>query len=964
MNKKHMIWLALFLSFSLLFASVPVWAAVVTDITDSDTDKVYFDGDTISFTISGDELQPLNGQYVRVAFGVNDGGGFTSCGIISGLSDGGGYYYKNALVSGGTISFANETITNPGDSTYVGALGVQLYISMDGGNTWNPSGPAFTVQTSGGVSRPALVGIHVPAGSVAVTPALSEIGNLYNTECAVKFSGTSNGITGEIQFNPGLDIIGHKEELNNLQGAITLLGAINLITNEITYVVGIDTGSLTFLSGLGASVNIKDLPEGLADVTVLPPPGGVASNLSYSGTTCTFDVNHFSDYTMSGKMVPTDLAQSASFTDTDNDEGEIGGDVTWTGAADESNITNYVVYYLAADNSKVGAAVGEVAQGGTYRVSIPANTAIPGSAVKFGVYSKNNAGESITARTVNIVDACLPSALARDASFTDADLDQGEIGGDVTWTGAANESNITHYVVYYLAADNSKVGAAVGEVAKGGTYRVSISANTAIPGSAVKFGVYSKNAIGESTSASTASIVDKAVPTAAATNAVFTDNDKNGGQIGGNITWTLASPEAGITGYKVYFVGSSNNKIGSAVGTVAAGTNSYAIAENTAIPAGAVKLGVYSYNGDGDCATGALVNINDDSSGDSSGGGSDTGTGASLQAKDSPISNEVKTADDRALDQSLKASGEAKVSLAAKSEPKAELSPAVVNTLMLENKPLIIENAGIKVEFGGRSLVTAELTGEFQNQNAVLELGAREISAAEKQEVLDKAPLGNSTGLFEIGGKMVDLTAGIKTVNPDGTTGISKIGSFGEPVAVTIDLSSLGELNPTQIAQLTAVRFEKDSAGNINPVKIGGNYDPVTKTFTFYTDKFSLYSVLQAAKLVKIKLAVDAPNAIVNGANRAIDVSPVIINGRAMVPVRFVGESIGAEINWNGKTRTVRIKLDGREINLTVGQTGPGLDTPATIVNNRTLVPVRYVSESLGASVLWFPSTKGVEIIK
>ena len=71
--KKYLICLVLFFSIGLMAGVIPVMAAVGADITDGDTDKVYFNGNQISFTVSGDDLIPLNGQTVRVAFGIITG---------------------------------------------------------------------------------------------------------------------------------------------------------------------------------------------------------------------------------------------------------------------------------------------------------------------------------------------------------------------------------------------------------------------------------------------------------------------------------------------------------------------------------------------------------------------------------------------------------------------------------------------------------------------------------------------------------------------------------------------------------------------------------------------------------------------------------------------------------------------------------------------------------------------------
>lgn len=163
---------------------------------------------------------------------------------------------------------------------------------------------------------------------------------------------------------------------------------------------------------------------------------------------------------------------------------------------------------------------------------------------------------------------------------------------------------------------------------------------------------------------------------------------------------------------------------------------------------------------------------------------------------------------------------------------------------------------------------------------------------------------------------------------------------------------------------MTAVRFKKDGQGKIVPVKLGGNYDPKSKCFSFYSDSFSYYSIMQAAELTRITLHVDKPTIVVNDISKTIDVPPAIINNRTMVPLRLIGENLDARVEWIAETSSVLVMHKEKELRLVIGQTGPGLDSPPIIVNNRTLVPLRYISENLGASVHWIPSTRSVEIVK
>ena len=96
---------------------------------------------------------------------------------------------------------------------------------------------------------------------------------------------------------------------------------------------------------------------------------------------------------------------------------------------------------------------------------------------------------------------------------------------------------------------------------------------------------------------------------------------------------------------------------------------------------------------------------------------------------------------------------------------------------------------------------------------------------------------------------------------------------------------------------------------------------------------------------------------------------PLIIDGRTMVPLRFIGEALGAQVIWDEATSKVTYLAGSRLIELTVGQTEVLVggrvvqsDTPPIIVSGRTMVPVRFVSRWLGAAVDWDADLQRVDI--
>ncbi|WP_157942925.1 copper amine oxidase N-terminal domain-containing protein [Acetivibrio saccincola] len=110
---------------------------------------------------------------------------------------------------------------------------------------------------------------------------------------------------------------------------------------------------------------------------------------------------------------------------------------------------------------------------------------------------------------------------------------------------------------------------------------------------------------------------------------------------------------------------------------------------------------------------------------------------------------------------------------------------------------------------------------------------------------------------------------------------------------------------------------------------------------------------------------------VVNG-NRVNfpDAEPFIDdNGRTQVPVRFVSEALGAEVSWEGSIKTVTISQRDKEIKIVIGKkdyTINGekslMDTEALLKEDRTFVPIRFVSEGLGARVDWDPAVRTVYI--
>mgnify|MGYP000639845801 CR=1 FL=1 len=99
---------------------------------------------------------------------------------------------------------------------------------------------------------------------------------------------------------------------------------------------------------------------------------------------------------------------------------------------------------------------------------------------------------------------------------------------------------------------------------------------------------------------------------------------------------------------------------------------------------------------------------------------------------------------------------------------------------------------------------------------------------------------------------------------------------------------------------------------------------------------------------------------IINEKKAVFDVPPRIQKGRTLIPVRSVFESLGAEVSWEQSTETVSILKGAKVIKLKVGsniayinEEQVEIDISTSIINGRSMVPLRFIAEKLGFEVIW-----------
>lgn len=209
-----------------------------------------------------------------------------------------------------------------------------------------------------------------------------------------------------------------------------------------------------------------------------------------------------------------------------------------------------------------------------------------------------------------------------------------------------------------------------------------------------------------------------------------------------------------------------------------------------------------------------------------------------------------------------------------------------------------------------------------------------------------------------------------------------------EPVPTKKRSGGGGTATPTYTAQFdtnggSAVdKVKTDKNGKIerpaDPTKEGyifvGWYSDskLTKPFDFsaeLTANSTLYAKWKENN--EIILTIGSRKISVFGREIKNDVAPKIVNDRTMLPIRIVAESLGGTVTWNGELQRVTIQKGADVILITIGAdtayvngTAVKLDAAAFVENGRTYLPLRFVSETLGAQVVWNEAEKTVTITK
>lgn len=126
---------------------------------------------------------------------------------------------------------------------------------------------------------------------------------------------------------------------------------------------------------------------------------------------------------------------------------------------------------------------------------------------------------------------------------------------------------------------------------------------------------------------------------------------------------------------------------------------------------------------------------------------------------------------------------------------------------------------------------------------------------------------------------------------------------------------------------------------------------------------------------VVVSMQIDDPIMAVNGVETEIDegcgTTPIVSDGHTLVPIRAIIETFDGSVSWDSVTQTVTLAMEGDVIQITIdsnvaylNDTEYTLDVAPTIINERTMLPIRFIAEGFNIGVAWEGETQTVTLVR
>ncbi|RKN80721.1 S-layer homology domain-containing protein [Paenibacillus ginsengarvi] len=334
-------------------------------------------------------------------------------------------------------------------------------------------------------------------------------------------------------------------------------------------------------------------------------------------------------------QVPISLSRGSYFYDMDQYWGTIGGYFGLNPAVDERFITHYVIYFMDSEGNKIGQPVVTIPKKEIPGYWIPNGTIVPDKAVQFGIFSKNDIGESKQYAVSYITDNVNDYSIGiENLQIADSNAARGTIDLELSWRENRPNPKYANFEVYYadlsgqllqkvatvpLNKTQDKQSLSLGHVADNTAKHIAVKFKR-------KDGTYFEKITYMPIADN---VADEPVSTAVGASGapadllwpgwlLHQDTDKEAGYLGGRLQWLSPYGSSnGITSFIAYFLNDNDERMQPILETTTSAFKDNTmfgdflpfLNPHTAIPKGAAKIGVFAKNEHGESETGLIRSI-------------------------------------------------------------------------------------------------------------------------------------------------------------------------------------------------------------------------------------------------------------------------------------------------------------------------------------------------------------------
>ena len=273
-----------------------------------------------------------------------------------------------------------------------------------------------------------------------------------------------------------------------------------------------------------------------------------------------------------------------------------------------------------------------------------------------------------------------------------------------------------------------------------------------------------------------------------------------------------------------------------------------------------------------------------------------------------------------------------------------------------------------------------KLTGvvaSVENGIANITIADGELTADYGFGLTDKTPLytidGEEATELKAGDNVVVFTdSSLKTKDIKTAEAIVILSEENTTTAVVLDVFANTELGLLSSTGQLVLNVEDEKIAEYNNKNLLVFYDFATMSIPAQTNPVKVVVLEESEKMQNVEISFCIGDSIlsINGSKVEVEAPYIAGEGVTLVPLRVISEAFGAEVNWDGDTKTVTIAHNDNNISVQIdnntavvnGENKTLEESPELTVNGITMLPLRFISEELGATVGYEHETQAISV--